>query len=236
MGIIGIDYTHGYHSSGLRICDREDIQGFSDIPIRERIKYITDTVENHLDDITNGNEEDLSTGARLSFTKDSPHAKFVHFHTVTPTKATTPSKTAKYDHNSTLEDNLFKFSDDESQDTSDKFQDDDSIRTETSQHSWALDNYTMDKSKHVDIPNDEDSYDTSKLDQILPHDNETSELEMWKDEVKKLKGDKVNVPYEKSKRIEWTVEKILSRIKIHTLKNLEIFTQFMIIGVWILRK
>ena len=87
----------GYHSAGLKVCDREDIQVFFVIPIRERVKYITNTMEYELDDITNSHEEDLSTGARLLLTKDSPHAKFVHFHTVIPTKAATPSKAAKYD-------------------------------------------------------------------------------------------------------------------------------------------
>ena len=149
-----------YHSAGLKVCNREDIQGFSDIPIRERVKYITDTIQYQLDDNTNGNEEDLPTGARLSFTKDSPHTKFVHFHTVTPTKA------AKYDQNSP-------------------------------------------------IPNDEDSYDTAKLDQIVPHDTETSELDIWKDEIKKLIGDKVYVPYDKTKRVEWTIEKIIENKNTH---------------------
>ena len=102
-----------------------------------------------------------------------------------PTKTSTPSKAAKYDWNSLLGDNLFKFSFNGPQDTSSNLHNDNSIVTEISRHSCAHDAYTMDKSRHVDIPNNKDSYNTAKSDQILPHDNKTSELDMWKDEIKK---------------------------------------------------
>ena len=40
----------GYHSIGLKICDREHVQGFSYILIKERVKYITDTMEYALEE------------------------------------------------------------------------------------------------------------------------------------------------------------------------------------------
>ena len=132
-----------YHSAGLMVCNRKDIQGFSVIPIRERVKYITDTMEYKLEGNTNGDEEDLSFGARLSFTKNSPHVKFVHFNAVTPTKTPIPPKAAKYDRNSPLDTNLFKFSLSGPQDTSNNLHDDSSIVTETFRHSCAPNAYTM---------------------------------------------------------------------------------------------
>ena len=136
-------------------------------------------MEYELEDDTKGDQQDqdLSTETRLAFTKNNPHAKFVHFNTVTPIKTLTPTKAVKFNQRSPMNDNLFKFSLDEPKDKSNNQHDNNSIITDTSRYFCAPESYTIDKSKYVDIPNDEDSYDTARLDQILHHNHKTGELD-----------------------------------------------------------
>ena len=85
------------------------------------------------------------------------------------------------------------------------------------------------------MPNDEDSYDTAKFGEIMPHDNEKSELDMWKERIKSIVGTKVYVPYNKNKIVEWMFEKIIDNRNIHTEESGD-FNQFTIIAKWILPK
>ena len=76
----------------MEIYDREDVQGFSDITIREQVKFVTDTMEYVLDENEEQDPQDQPTDTELAFTKTNPHAKFVHFKTVTPTEGTSATK------------------------------------------------------------------------------------------------------------------------------------------------
>ena len=69
--------------------------------------------------------------------------------------------------------------------------------SEAFKHPNTPDPFTVEKSKKVNVPNDEDPYDTAKSNEIMPHNNETSKLDMWKDRLKNLIGSKVHVPYDK---------------------------------------
>ena len=140
----------GYHSAGLKVCDHEDVQSFSDIPVRERVQNIVDMMDYELDESEQDNQQDLPTGPKLAFTKNNAHARFVHFsNTVTPTKTpdSTPVKTVRFDNDSSSK-NLFSFSLPESPKDPNNQHDDDTI-SDTSQHSYIPDTYTIDKSKKV---------------------------------------------------------------------------------------
>ena len=77
-----------YHSAGLKICNAEDVQGFWDIPIRERVKYITDTMDYEMENTNENDHQDSSTNGNteLTFNLTNPHAKFIHYNTITPLK------------------------------------------------------------------------------------------------------------------------------------------------------
>ena len=61
----------------------------------------------------------------------------------------------------------------------------------------------IEKAKFVNTPN-KDSVDTAKLNKIIPHCTETSELDVWKAKVQKLEGVTINIPYDGIKKItQW---------------------------------
>ena len=204
----------GYHSAGLKICDKEDIQGFSDIPVRERVKHITDTMDYDMESNEEKDPEDSTTNrnTELAFNHTNPHTKFIHYNTVTPTKEP-KAKTVHFENHLTLDSNLFRFTTPEPQDKDNNQQSDD--MSEASKHSFVPDSFEIEKSGKVNQPNDEDSFDTAKFNEIMPHDNETSELDMWKDRMKNLVGTKVYVPFDKTKNVEWVVEKIIDNKNTH---------------------
>ena len=86
----------GYHSAGLKICNTEDIQGFSNIPIRERVKFITDTMEYIMENSKEKDPQDTHGNTELAFNQTNPHVKFIHYNTVTPSKGSTPTKTVQF--------------------------------------------------------------------------------------------------------------------------------------------
>ena len=66
------------------MCDQEDIQDFSNIPLINQMKFITGTMEYESDDNVDIHQ-DLSI-TDLAFPKINSHLIFVHYNTVTQTK------------------------------------------------------------------------------------------------------------------------------------------------------
>ena len=99
----------GYHSTVLKICDQEDVQGFSDIPKREQVNFITDTMEYGLDNSKEKDPQDRPTNAKLAYNQTNPHVESIHFNTVTLTKVSTPTQTVWFDMEQPIN-NLFRFS------------------------------------------------------------------------------------------------------------------------------
>ena len=73
----------------------------------------------------------------------------------------------------------------------------------------------VEKAKLVNTPNDKDSVDTAKLNEIITHCTETSELDMWKAKVHKLEGIIINVPYDGKKIIKWKIEGVVTTRNTH---------------------
>ena len=107
-------YTgNGYHSAGLRICEDEDIQGFSDA-----LGNPTGKSEGNSKFSENINKlKDAPTDLPvLASNKTNPHATFVHYtsNKVTPIKDSPNKKKVSFQDdpkgkNVTLDNNLFRF-------------------------------------------------------------------------------------------------------------------------------
>ncbi len=210
----------GYHSSGLVKCDM-DQQGFSDITPGQ-ISDMTATIRGIVDDNVSGDddepEEDLPATGLASNKNKNPHATFVHHNQVTPPAKQAPSKKrVKFNH---MQDknHLFRFFEESSPTTEVDNQQVPSCESdsERSAHSCVPTTEDVEKAKFVNTPNDEDSVDTARQNEIIPHCTETSELDRWKDQMKKLEGVNIDVPYDgKKKTIQWRIEGIVTTKNTH---------------------
>ncbi len=176
-----------------------DQQGFSDITPGQ-ISDMTATIQGIVDDNVSGDDdepkEDFPATGLASNKNTNPHATFVHYNQVTPPAKQAPTKKqVKFNHNQDKND-LFRFfkSSPTTEVNNQQLPSCESV-SERSAHSCVPTAEDIEKAKFVNTPNNEDSVDTAKQNEIIPHCTETIELDMWKNKIQKSEGVNIDVPY-----------------------------------------
>ena len=180
-----------YHSAGLKVCDKEDVQGFSDapgvVPINKILKSpsreVNETTnDGNVSNASNNKSEDLPSNVPvLASTKANPHATFIHYNHVTPNRDT-PTKEVQFhqdQHPSKIDNNLFRFFNDSKDPSSnasnDKTNCNNTSNSELSTHTLNPGPEDILKASLHNTPSDKDYHDVLKLNVIVPHCKDTIE-------------------------------------------------------------
>ena len=209
------EYTADTYNSSSLIVEEDDVHG----PYSNADDKDNDKLEDE-DIVSESDDEDIvptNTSTKIA-SSTKPHARFVHY--VTPTKDS-PAKLFKLDTNKIETFSKLPPSDSGTTLTGNLLTFDSTNLSDSSQHTYHPSPETLINSDLKNCPNDADATEVSKLNKIIPHCTEESELKRWKEKVRKLQGTEVKIVYDKRKglNIVWTIEDFVGNRNIHEDKH-----------------